>query len=112
MKDYPSKALDKHLNDFFSHRQEVPAHVQAQLSAKLRTHEEAAVLPPESNRWVGIMALCSALCMVILGWAGWMFFGQVALWIMGGMYYFLTMGGVVVMLLSHTPHNREKSARV
>jgi hypothetical protein len=100
MKTYQSKELDKHLNDFFSHRQDVPAHVQAQIGAKLRGHKKADALHPENNSWVGIMVLCSVVCMVMLGWTGWMLFGQAVLWVMAAVYYFLTMGGMIVMLLS------------
>ena len=101
MRTYSDEALDKDLKEFFSHRQGVPAHVQSQIHAKLRTRTEVPQhLHYDNNRWVGIMVLCSVLCMVTLGWTAWLFFGQVALWLMAGIYYFLTMGVMVVILLS------------
>ena len=107
MKSYPDEIFDKHLKGFFNHRQDVPAHVQAQIRTRLHTHEETEISHIENNRWVGIMVLCSTVCMLILIWTGWMFFGQAALWVIGAVYYFLTMGGMVVMLLSsHTLRNR------
>ena len=100
MKTYSDEAFDKDLNDFFSHRQCVPAHVQSQIHAKLRIYSDTQRISREDNCWVGIMVLCSVLCMVALGCMGWIYFGQVAIWFMGGIYYFLTMGGMIVMLLS------------
>ena len=105
MKTISSETLDTHMKDFMNHRQDVPAHVQLQLRTKLRTQQKEE---RESNLWAGIMVLCSALCMAMLGWLGWAFFGQAALWAMGAVYYFLTMGGMVVMLLSsHTSRNKQ-----
>ena len=103
------EAFDKDLESFFSGRQEIPAHVKSQIHTKLRTHEveKHLHLHSENHRWVGIMVLCSVMCMVTLALTGWMFLGQAALWIIGGIYYFLTMGGMVVMLLSNNslPNN-------
>ena len=105
MKTYSDEAFDKDLESFFSDRQEIPAHVKSQIHTKLRTYEEEKHLHlySENHRWVGVMVLCSVMCMVTLAFTGWMFFGQVALWIIGGIYYLLTMGGMVVMLLSNNP---------
>ena len=106
MKSYSEEAFDKDLKDFFSQRQEVPTHIQSQIHGKLRAYEKAEYSHLENYYWVGIMVMCSVVCMITLAWAGWMFFGQTALWIMAAVYYFLTMGGMVVMLLSNYKYTR------
>ena len=86
--------LDDDLKKFFSGRQDVPPHVKAQISERLHSYGEA-----ESNRWVGIMVVCSFVCMLALAWVSWFFFGWIMLGILAGFYYFMTISAAVSALL-------------
>ena len=88
------KTLDDDLKSFFSRREEVPADVKIQISEKLRVCRK-----DESNSWAVVMVICSIICMAVFAGTAWMFFGQAALWILAGIYYFMASGAAVSVLL-------------
>jgi len=88
------RGLDEELRSYYSGRTDVPEHVRLQIGEKLRNRGEA-----ESSGWVGVMVLCSLVCMLVFVGASWMVFGWVALLVLLGIYYFMTVGAAVSALL-------------
>jgi|GEM_PF-5015491 len=86
--------LDNDLKNFFSHREDVPAAVKIQISTELSFCHKS-----ESNGWAVVMVMCSLICMALFAWTAWVFFGQIALWIIAGVYYFMASSAAVSMLL-------------
>ena len=86
--------FDEDMKNFYSGRQDVPAHVRLHVAERMYAREQA-----ESNLWIGVMVVCSFVCMLVLAWASWFFFGWAALGVLAGMYYFMTTCAAVSALL-------------